>query len=53
MHSAPDHESEPAELLPRELLAELIALARSGGADFAEVYGERTAQMGRGWRRKA
>lgn len=29
-------------LLPRDLVAELIALARSRGAEFAEVYGEYT-----------
>src|SRR5436190_3994835 len=29
-------------LLPRDLVAELIALARSQGAEFAEVYGEYT-----------
>lgn len=30
------------ELLPRDLVAELISLARSQGAEFAEVYGEYT-----------
>jgi len=29
-----------ASLLPRELAAELLALARSGGADFADLYAE-------------
>lgn len=31
-----------AALLPRDLVAELLALARSRGAEFAEVYGEAT-----------
>src|SRR6185369_17950024 len=29
-----------SSLLPRELAAELLALARSGGADFADLYAE-------------
>lgn len=33
---------DPATLLPRELVAELLALARAQGAEFAEVFGERT-----------
>jgi len=33
-------------LLPRDLLAELLAIARSAGADFAEVYGESTLSTG-------
>jgi hypothetical protein len=35
---------ELATLLPRELLAELLTIARSGGAEFAEAYGEYTVQ---------
>jgi len=31
---------EISSLLPRELAAELLALARSGGADFADLYAE-------------
>jgi len=31
-----------SQQLPRELAAELLALARAHGADFAEVYGEHT-----------
>lgn len=31
-----------AARLPRELVSELLGLARARGADFAEVYGERT-----------
>ncbi|MBI5711717.1 MAG: TldD/PmbA family protein [Candidatus Eisenbacteria bacterium] len=31
-----------AALLPRELVAELLALARARGAEFAEVFGEHT-----------
>jgi TldD protein len=38
----PDLESS----LPRDLVAELLALARASGADFAEVYGEYTVQLG-------
>jgi TldD protein len=33
-----------ATLFPRELAAELLALARAGGADFSEVYAEYTVQ---------
>jgi TldD protein len=32
--------SDLSSLLPRELLAELLTIARSAGAEFAEVYGE-------------
>src|SRR5215467_15058123 len=31
---------ELSNMLPRELAAELLALARSGGADFADLYAE-------------
>jgi TldD protein len=41
-HPLPDLE----RLLPRELVAELIALARSQGAGFAEVYGEVAVSSG-------
>jgi len=41
-----DPASELAALLPFELLAELIALARTHGAEFAEVYGEHTVHAG-------
>jgi TldD protein len=33
-------------LLPRELIAELLEIARSAGAEFAEVYGESTVNTG-------
>jgi TldD protein len=33
---------DPAALLPRELAAELMEIARSKGAELAEVYGEHT-----------
>ena len=33
-------------LLPRELAAELLDIAREKGADFAEVYGEQSAHTG-------
>jgi TldD protein len=39
-------EPDLSVLLPRELVAELLALGRGGGADFAEVYGEYTTQSG-------
>jgi TldD protein len=35
-----------AALLPRELVSELLALSRSQGAEFAEVYGEHTVHTG-------
>jgi TldD protein len=35
-----------AEHLPRDLASEVIALARSRGADFAELYGEYTVSSG-------
>lgn len=35
-----------SQLLPRELAAELLALARSGGASFADVYAEHAAVTG-------
>ena len=41
-----DPASELTSLLPFELLAELIALARVHGAEFAEVYGEHTVRSG-------
>jgi TldD protein len=37
---------EISSLLPRELVTELLALARAGGADFAEVYGEHAVATG-------
>ena len=40
---APEHPSRAgvvSQQLPRELVAELLGLARAHGADFAEVYGE-------------
>ena len=42
-HPAPP---APSERLPRELVAELLTLARSAGAEFAEVYGEATVNSG-------
>ncbi|MEK7824637.1 MAG: metallopeptidase TldD-related protein, partial [Candidatus Eisenbacteria bacterium] len=43
-----DARAEPdlSLLLPRELVGELLALGRGGGAEFAEVYGEYTVQSG-------
>uniref|UniRef100_A0A832I6H4 TldD/PmbA family protein n=1 Tax=Eiseniibacteriota bacterium TaxID=2212470 RepID=A0A832I6H4_UNCEI len=40
MSSAPS--PDLSALLPRDLVVELLALARAQGADFAEVYGEHT-----------
>ena len=40
--SAAGEPSPDAPRLPRELAARLLALARAGGAEFAEVYAERT-----------
>jgi TldD protein len=37
----PEARSELSDLVPRELAAELLELARAQGADFAEVYAER------------
>jgi TldD protein len=37
---------ELSTLLPRELAAELLALARSGGADFADLYAEHAIVTG-------
>src|SRR5262252_10662750 len=37
---------ELSKLLPRELAAELLALARSGGADFADLYAEHAVITG-------
>ena len=37
---------ELSNLLPRELAAELLALARSGGADFADLYAEHAIVTG-------
>src|SRR6185369_10678911 len=37
---------ELSKLLPRELAAELLALARSGGADFADLYAEHAIVTG-------
>src|SRR5262249_61127311 len=37
---------ELSKLLPRELAAELIALARAGGADFADLYAEHAIVTG-------
>jgi TldD protein len=38
----PDFRSTEALPLPRELAARLLALARAGGAEYAEIYAERT-----------
>src|SRR5262249_55282061 len=37
---------ELSKLLPRELAADLIALARAGGADFADLYAEHAIVTG-------
>ena len=37
---------ELSKLLPRELAAELLALARAGGAEFADVYAEHAVVTG-------
>ena len=37
---------ELSTLLPRELISELLALARSGGASFAEIFGEHAIVTG-------
>src|SRR5262245_50084486 len=37
---------ELSSLLPRELVSELLALARSGGASFAEIFGEHAIVTG-------
>ncbi len=34
-------ESEPSDLVPRDLAAELLALSRAQGAEFGEIYAER------------
>ena len=44
MDTGPNAES--TEILPRELVTELVAVARSGGAEFAEIYGEVTVRSG-------
>jgi TldD protein len=46
MPPGPNTSPDLAALLPRELVSELITLARSAGAEFAEVYGEYTVQSG-------
>ena len=38
------HHPQAASFLPRELAAELLALTRSRGAEFAEIYAEYTVQ---------
>src|SRR5258705_3846972 len=45
---APTRTAPPdlSALLPRELIAELLEIARSAGAEFAEVYGESTLNTG-------
>jgi TldD protein len=43
---SPSHENAVATRLPRELVAELLDLALAGGAEFAEVYGERAVVTG-------
>ena len=35
-----------SRLVPRELVAELLAIARSGGAEFADVFAEHTVLTG-------
>lgn len=42
----PESDRELSRLLPRELVAELLGLARANGAELAEVYGERTVHTG-------
>ena len=39
-------EAEPSLPLPRELAAELLELARARGAEFADLYAERTTHSG-------
>jgi TldD protein len=34
------------DILPRELVAELLGIGRGSGAEFAEIYAEQTAQSG-------
>src|SRR5690348_13061670 len=41
-----DASNELSARLPRDLVTELLAVARSAGADFAEVYGERAVHSG-------
>jgi TldD protein len=47
MH-ADDALPDVSRFLPRELVVELLAIARSKGADFAEIYGEHTLSTGFG-----
>ena len=37
---------ELSQLVPRELLSELLAIARSGGASFADAYAEHAIVTG-------
>src|SRR5690348_9924936 len=39
---APPRPFDVASRMPRELAAELLAIARQGGAEFADVYAEHT-----------
>jgi TldD protein len=48
MHATDERLPDVSRFLPRELVAELLSIARSKGADFAEVYGEHTLSTGLG-----
>lgn len=46
--TTPDALPDVSRFLPRDLVAELLTIARSKGAEFAEVYGEHTLSTGFG-----
>ena len=37
---------DPSRLVPRELVSELLAIARASGAEFADVYVEHSTSRG-------
>jgi TldD protein len=50
MHALPSRvPPDLSALLPRELVAELLAIARANGAEFAEVYAEHATHTGFSW----
>lgn len=46
MSGQPETLPDVSQLLPRELVSELLQIARSRGAEFSEVYGEYTVSTG-------